>query len=364
MKLSSIYYEAKQNLTSGTTRATVLALVFVAITIAFAVADLHQIQSISAEATKFQDSGATISVLKAPGRIDPIACEQLNEVTGIQTAGALRSETERLTLNALPGAPVPVSNVTPTFSRLLGAHLGNTGGPIFSDQVVAYLGFKPGDTVITTQGETTVGGTYQYPTDGRTPGYGYMALIPTNDTDPYDECWAKIWPQNPQVQQLLYTAVLPADPSAPQETNPSIGQLNTTLGTTFDGASKFQERVTRFAPIIAGTLTLAIGFIALRTRRLQLASDLHTGATRDQLRNIISIETGIWVLLGTALNQGILLSYLVATRTSEQTMHDLTSLWLLGTRNTFTAIIGVIIGTTIAWLTTRETHLFKYFKAQ
>ena len=63
MKLSSIYYEAKQNLTSGTTRATMLALVFVAITIAFAIADLHQIKSISAEATKFQDIGTTIAWL-------------------------------------------------------------------------------------------------------------------------------------------------------------------------------------------------------------------------------------------------------------------------------------------------------------
>lgn len=359
MKLASIIYEAKQNLKSGTTRAILLSLLFTVIISGFALADLKQIQSISQDATKYQEAGGSISVLKAPGRIDATACEALNQVSGIRAAGALRNENDRLTLSALPGAPVPTATVTTNFPKLLGAKTGDSGGPIFSDQVVTAMNFKAGDTVSTTQGQTTVGGTYTYPSDGRTPGYGYMALIPSGDTEAYDECWADIWPQDRAVQQLLFTAVLPAENPELSENNPTLGQLNGSLGTKFDGVAKFENRITKYTPYACGVFGFALGFMALRTRRLQLASDLHAGVSRGALSLSISIETVTWLILGAALSCGIILTFI-----ADAARDDRWTLTQIAGQNLYSGIVAVGAGTVFAWVNTREKHLFKYFKNQ
>ncbi len=146
----------------------------------------------------------------------------------------------------------------------------------------------------TATGEAKVSGVYANPDDGRRPGLGYAALVVTPDNEPFDECWLDAWPQRPELAQLLLTTVIPNN-DAPDEL-PTIGQFNTTLGAEFDGAARFEQRLTRFAPALSAILAASIAVLAIRLRRIELASARHSGVRGRDLLAITLLESAAWIV--------------------------------------------------------------------
>ena len=100
-------------------------------------------------------------------------------------------------LAALPDTTTPLYQITPGLAKLLDTKQDpNTTGLIASQQVAETLGTSTGGTIGLADGRTArVKGIYQYPDDGRTPGYAYALMEETPATGTFDACWAKTWPQ-------------------------------------------------------------------------------------------------------------------------------------------------------------------------
>lgn len=356
MRISAIIREVKQNILAGTTHLVAFAVLLTTVVASFGLADIIQIQSLIGDADAYQKAGASISVLSAPGQINGSGCDALSGIPGVRASGAVREETERIAFIVLKSAPVPVSTVTPGFSELLGVTASASGiGVHLSDQVSEALQATAGDTVETSQGEVYVGGTYIYPVDGRTPGYGYAALVPSTDNKPYDECWADIWPQSDEIQALMYTAVLAGRTNT--EAPIVMGQLNATLGAKFDGETLFNRRITRYAVAITGIASLGIGYLYVRGRRLEIASNLHAGVRRGNQAAILALEIAAWITPAMLLSEAILVIYCLTNESA-----DITTLLLLAGQNQYATSVGIILGAGAAWIATREKHLFRYFK--
>lgn len=358
MRLKAIFREVKQDVLTGNARLVGYSLLIAAVITGFGLADMVQINALVKSAEEYQKAGASVSVLSAVGQISGPACDALSSLPGINASGAVREETEKLTFTVLKASPVPISTVTPGFADLLGVETSTSGlGVYLSDQVTEPLQVVAGDTALTDQGWVEVGGTYTYPSDGRVPGYGYAALVPSNDDEPYDECWANIWPQSDETKQLLYTAVYAG--KSDSETKVVMGQLNSTLGTTFNGESLFSQRITKYAALLSGLLSLGVGYGYIRSRKLEIASNLHVGMSRQDQGTILTLEVLLWIIPAMILAQSALVIFAVASGGS-----DSGAVLLLADRNQCAAVLGVSLGAWVAWITTREKHLFKYFKTR
>lgn len=357
MRWTSILSESWRDTLSGTSRALIWGISVFLLILATAGTEILQSHAVSLAAREYTAKGASIITLQAPGQIDPTACEALNEVQGVRAAGALAIEEERLRLSVLPSAPVPVATVTASFPTLLRSDSGFRPGAVISDQVAEATGAAPGDTIASDQGELVVSGVYPYPDDGRASGYGYMILVPSNTRSVYDECWVDAWPQSDLVTGLVYSALVPAKDS--QEATARLGQLNPVLGARFAGKDQFDARITRFSPIGVAAACLVLGFASVRLRRLQLASGLHAGASRRDMVGIVLVETLWWLGPAMLLSE----SAAIILMAGLGVIDDPAPL-ILTNRIIWAATVASFAGAAIGWSTTREDHLFSYFKTR
>lgn len=333
------------------------ALIVLVIGVSAAGVEILQLKRLYDSAEKYVNAGASINVLAAAGRINPQACEALNQIDGIRAAGAIKETGTSITLTTLPSAPIPEAEITPHFPQLLHADTSDTPGVIIADQVYEYTLSEPGQYLHTTAGKIPVNGIYSYPDDGRLSGYGYMMLSLTRDGTHYDECWADIWPESPEKTALLYTALEPDGGNERQ--TPMLTQLNPTLGTSFQGIVTYEQRITRFLPAIVGIVVCGIGFVMIRIRRLDYASALHARVARHDVFLIIVIGTMYWLLPTLILLEmfSVLMSEILVRSVDETAL-------LLANRNIVTIPVALMIGIVIAWQLTREKHLFRYFKTR
>lgn len=354
MKKAAIWREAIRNILTGTTRTAAYALILSAIVLSLTAAELSTVRALTDAAADFQDSGASIVTLQADGRVDGSSCEALNSIAGVTAAGALRTRESGLTAAALPSSAIPVMEITRTFPDVLRANV--TGGPgvILSDQAASTLDLNVGDRLITRDSSTQVAGIYPYPNDGRRSGYGYAALVPVSSSAPFDECWVDVWPTSKEIPALLQTVVLPAsEESAPAQ----LTQLNTSRGTTFDGKARFETRITRFAAPAGFIISIALGYVAIRARRIQLASALHAGASKRALTKMVSLELLSWIL-PTGLLAGSLAFLYIANGPAGDLVPTLT----LSGSIAGLALLGPFLGAYAALVSVSEKHLFRYFK--
>lgn len=354
MRWSAILREAWRNITSGTARTVKLALVLAVVSVGLTAADLVAVRAITTAAETYQSAGASVITLAAPGRIDGTACEALAAVPGIRAAGAIRSSENGIVAAALPSTSIPVKEVTAGFPALLHADTVAQAGIVLSDQAATTLDRAPGDTLATRAGEATVSGVYAYPDDGRRAGYGYAALVPVPDGGAFDECWVDVWPTSTQTPMLLQMALTPADQDGEQAV---LSQLNTTLGTRFDGHDRFADRITRHGPLIALTIGAGLGYLAVRSRRIQLASALHAGLRKPALALILALETLSWTA-PTAMLTAAFVAVFVATGSTGESAASV----LLGLRIGLLAVATPFLGAAVALALTRERDLFRYFK--
>jgi hypothetical protein len=301
----------------------------------------------------FVSSGASVRVMVARQTTDAAACERLRTISGVRSAGALK-EADAVVLRAMIANPIPAYAVTPGLIEVLGGNAATIAGAWIPAQLAKTLGVKPGQELVTTAGTLSVAGIYNYPDDGRDSRLNYAALLPQPATGTFDECWADVWPFSKTRDRLLYSA-LTVDTSS---TDPvSIGQLNTSRGTQFDGVGEFAGRPTRLALpgcVLAG---LMLGFVAIRMRRLEIAGALHLGESRRSLLATLLIETAVWSFIALVLAACILV-FGVTLRNPGESL----DVYLIDIRGPVAAALATLMGAVLASFTIQEKHLFGYFK--
>ncbi|MCH9276717.1 hypothetical protein JS533_010610 [Bifidobacterium amazonense] len=359
MKATSVISEAWRSITSGAARLAPAVLALSLTTAGLGVMDIAAGAAILDQANAYRQSGADILVLNAPDGIDAASCERLTSLTGVQAAGAIR-ETDPITLAALPDTTTPLYQITPGLAKLLNATKTTDAGTglIASQQVADTLGVAAGGSIGLADGRTAhVKGVYRYPDDGRTPGYAYALMEETPATGTFDACWAKTWPQTSQTRNALWSTLTPTAKTSGDDA-PTLGQLNTTKGDTFDGQALYRQRATRILPACGALIALAIGVMLIRARRLEIASALHCGVPKPALVTQIIIETGITILLVAVISTPIdMTAAKLLTDATDRTVITLNAIQTLATVST-----AYLLATTAATLHIKERHLFTYFK--
>lgn len=355
MRLSVLLFESAQNVASGTTRATIFGVVLTALISALTIADSLAISQQVRAADDFRRSGGATLILSAQGRIDGAACDDLSQLSDVAAAGAFRDSTEKITLTALPKAPVPFHEVSSGFTSVLSASVPQSPGLVLSTETLDTLGASVGDPVATATGATTIASSYEYPADGRRAGLGYAALAVTDNRKRFDECWVTSWPQITNLRALMLTTLAPTHAQAKER--PTIAQLNGAHGDTFTGSDQFLHRTSRAGVAVAAVVAGLLGFTAGRLRRLQLASALHAGVHRSDLVAMQLVEAFAWSVPALLVGVG---TATAMTRFTAPGGEHVQFLGVLGIP--LAAFAGAVIGTAIAAMATRERHLFRYFK--
>jgi hypothetical protein len=360
MRPSSVLSEAARNLASGTSRAAILATIFVALVGTVAILDVRTVVDVLRNAAAYRAAGAAIQVIEANDGIDGQRCDRLAATPGIVGSGALRAG-ERLRALNLPSSELTVWEVTPGLPALLAATEAPAGpqpgpgvwgpGVWLSADLAETLGAGRGSEIATSAGVMPVAGVYDWPDDGRVRDLGYAILAPVPAAGRFDQCWAGIWPVDDELSGLLLLSLVP------DTSNPIRRQVNGSLGADHDAAAIFAGRLTRPAPVGALVIGLVLGAVAARLRRLELAAALHARVPKPQLAWQHLIEASAWTgaatvvaLAGTA--------YAAALGNPDPAGE----VWLIGARSVAAGAIGVLLGTLAAVAATRERHLFRYFK--
>lgn len=358
MRLSSICSEAWRGILSGSSRCV---LAMLSITILVAGSSFFEISTSSGilrQARQYRNAGDNIMVLSATGGVDGQACERLSDLNDVQASGAIR-ESDQLTASALPDTKIPSYAVTPGFARVLRAKQDNSVQGVFASRELAKtFGLQAGDKLSLSDGrQTRIRGIYRYPDDGRTPGYSYAVLSPVASTGTFDACWVSMWPQTSQTEDAIWSALTPTAKSDKDSTI-TLGQLNSSLGRSFDGQSIYRKRSTAFLPIMDACIGTALGYAIVRIRRLEIASALHCGVPKPALIVQICIEALIIVAVSATISGSM--SYLAVIRYISGT--DRWQVLFNALCPALTSYSSYVLGALACALAVREKHLFTYFK--
>jgi hypothetical protein len=356
MRARALFREAGRDIVSGTTKLAILTAVFATMLAALICSDALSIAQLIRSANDFRAAGATTYYVTADDRINPTACENLRWTEGVSAAGALRATADRVTVAPLPDSPIPLHEMSPGFAGVLGAESREPRGVIVSRELSETLGTSPGDVVESSHGELRIATVFDYPSDGRRPGFAYSVLSASNAPLAFDECWITVWPQLTNLRSLLLSTVLPSADGV-SATQPQISQLNPTLGASFAGDAAFFSRITRANPAVSVLVGFSLGFLSVRIRRLHIASALHAGVRRRDVVAIHTLEASAWSLAGGSVAVGIALgaTRLVPDFDQRALLASLIGVPLAG-------LAGVLVGAGASTLMAREKHLFRFFK--
>ncbi len=355
MRTSSLVREACRDLIGGVTAAGVSACLLGLLLGLALLLDAATVNQLTRQAHQFRDAGASIIIISAPGRIDGPTCEALSSAGNVQASGAIRPAEEDLVAANLPRAPLSTFDVSPSMPELFGLPEG-PGGLILSDGAAETLGRRPGEILnLTGSRQAHVSGIFPWDeTDGRRPGFGFSALVPAaQDGSAFDECWADIWPASPLTNNLLRLAVIP---SGSEEVS-TIAQLNASLGQSFSGGEQFSARITRWTPLVVALTSFGMGYWSVKRRRLELASDLHSGVTRADLAWKLLIENGAWVFASLLMTVPIAAIVIGAAFPEDRPWTARTAIVLLACGTT-----ACLLGGMMALSRIREGHLAQYFR--
>lgn len=371
MRARSIASEAWRNLLSGTSAAALLSIVLFMGLTALTVLDARTIVQNNQDIARWRGVGASIVTLSAPASVDGAACEALSSSSHITAVGAGRTVPDGLAITALPSAPPPLWEVTPGLATLLttraqgwpapalpafGATSAGNGGLLLSQSLFETLGRGPGGLVDTADGPATVIGLFPVPDDGRVNNLSYAVLTQVPAIGRFDFCWAEVWPPDPATTEALRAVIAPG---TPPDSHVTIQQFNPSLGATVDPIARYKQRLTRSAPTAAALFGLAIGFVAVRRRRLELASALHAGVTRVAMTAQLMLETLGWTV-GTVLLAGPFVCWAVTTDNPYPVGPGLSAAAI----TILAGVLGAWAGTLVGLSVTHEANLFRYFKTR
>ncbi|MET8528336.1 hypothetical protein [Micromonospora sp. NPDC005172] len=262
-------------------------------------------------------------------------------------------------MRALPQAGVTFREISPGFTSvlpLIQRRDSNSLDGVFVSEALAESLGRPEDlwSIATTRGESSVSGVYGYPDDGRLPTLQSAVLSPVPVGDVFDECWVVVWPTGAPVASLLRSTLTVGALSAD---NARVQQLNPRLGDDFDGASRFEQRPTRYLPLVCLVFGGFAGFFSVWLRRLELSSARHVGVKVIDQAVQVAIETLAWCGSAFCVTAAWLACFQLGKMLDVS--HFLT---MLGLQTFMLGAVGAILGAMAAVLQTRERHLFKYFK--
>lgn len=358
MQFREVRREAGRNLSSGASRAMLLMLLVAAASTSLAALDTAEMTSVLRAADEFRARGASISILTAEGSIDGRACDALGQVDGVRAAGALAESEKPLRVASIPQNPLTFFRSSPGFATMLPASTGSTlPGLLMPTAVVETLGLTLGDPIQTADGPTVLGGTYEYPDDGRTTGMGYAAIAPSVPDTKFDECWIDAYPVSQATTDLLYTAIA-ADSNLP-DTGPQLSQHNMQLGKPVNPEAAFAGRSTGASPLAGLGIGALLGFGAVWMRRLEVAAALHVGVRRSDQTALLLLESLAWSCVGTLAAFPV-----IALLTQNLAVGDLIAVAATAALTPALTISGVLLGTLAAALLVREQRLFSYFKGR
>ncbi|WP_146192048.1 hypothetical protein [Bifidobacterium catulorum] len=374
MRLTGMLGEAVRDLITGTTHACALAVSLACLIALLAGADWMTIAGIQRQTDEYVASGGSTWVLEYNDHIDGAACDRLASLDGVQASGAVRQTDESLVFAALPSTGVPIYETTP--GALAVFALGTTGtqseygagdlssappiqGVMLSTDAAAPFRAQSGQRLALKDGRNVdVSGVFDWPEDGRKAGFSYAALapVPAGSEDAFSQCWVRTWPQTTDIESLLRLA---ADNRATDSTQapPTVSRLNTSKGAALDSAFLFSSRLTAAAPWVALVISAALGFVATRMRRLEMASALHCGVPKTALLAQIMMETLVWSLSGALLASPLPAWIWLAGSVAEASAVIGALLCVF-----VTAVIGALSGAAAAVLLTRESRLLRYFR--
>lgn len=293
MRRADLLGECARNINSGTTRGLVGAIALWILMVCAVGVDGLAARDILVSQRDLRSSGAATSVVSAAGGIDPVRCEALDSVAGVEGAFALRVA-ERVVPAALPDSTVAVYDLVGDVSGVLGTARRPVAGVLVAGPLADQLGLVAGQRLplLDAANGPVVAGVFAYPSDGRNSQLAGALLQEVPPSGLFDSCWVAIWPPNPELDALTFTAVAFGAPTG----EVSIDQLNTTFGQPRATQVVLGERATVLAPLAGGMLAAAIGFLQVRQRRVELAIARHLGQTRREQLVQIVIETLAWVI--------------------------------------------------------------------
>jgi hypothetical protein len=359
MSVRAVAQEAWRDTISGTSRAGLLALVFAFAVGVIAALDVRVVVDVLQRAATFRTSGAATQVLKPDHSVNGANCDALIQVSGIDAAGAIRRG-QQIRFLAMPSPQFTVVEATPGLIDMLPLIAQPyvfdptvLDGVWLSVDLARDLSVAPGGSVQTSAGELRVAGIYTWPEDGRTRDLGYNVVVPVTTDEEFAQCWAQIWPADATLSSLLLTSLTSTD----SRISPTVGQLNVKLGASFDATALLTNRLTAVAPWIAALVGLALGYTALRLRRVEVASALHARVPRAQLTLQHLMETAIWASAAAVISAAALLWVARAGNPDPSW-----ATWLIGLRAVVAGVSGALLGTILGVTSTREEHLFRYAK--
>lgn len=359
MRPRALAREAWRDMTSGTAWIGVWSLV-VALLLGGGIAlDLRVIALEASAAQDYQRAMASVHVVESPGAIDASACRALARLEGVSGAFAIRKAERSLTPAAMPSSSLQTWEYSGEARGVL--DLGSVGadsaGVVLAEQVGEALGLRAGDELALAEGDSArVQGVYRWDeNDGRRSGYAYSALVPVPAQGAFDACWVRLWPLNLAVDSLMRIAVIPTG----QNQKVDAYSLNASLGSSFDGQGRYFGRISAPMMWILAAGAILAGALAVRRRRLELASDLHAGVRRADLLVKLLVHGAV-----TAFAAAVLVMPALVWAILRAPAQDRPDLWahvgLLGA----VVLAGFLLGTIIAGLAVREKKLFEYFKAR
>ncbi|REJ06377.1 hypothetical protein DY023_06245 [Microbacterium bovistercoris] len=125
--MASLFREAVRDVLTGAGRTILFAMLAAAALGGIVVTDALTTVRIIDEAHKYKSSGAAVLTIASTGHVNGEACEALDDVPGIEAAGALRNTNTTLALTLLPSAPLPLFESTHGLSAVLGTNANNAG---------------------------------------------------------------------------------------------------------------------------------------------------------------------------------------------------------------------------------------------
>lgn len=210
MRLKAVLRETWRNVATGTSRCALIWLLLSICAVACMCADLTQMTGLIGDAWKWKESGASTYAITLQGGIDGAACEGLRSANGVLGAAALRQSSDRVRIASLPATEIPTYEASAHVAQVFAATgiRKDNSGVIMSTAVARTYGAHAGTVLPLVGGaRMRVSATFDWPSDGRHPTYGYAIISPGNDTKAYDTCLVRAWPVPDGIESLLRVSI-------------------------------------------------------------------------------------------------------------------------------------------------------------
>lgn len=353
MRLTSILSEAWRDTISGTSRGALWCLIVIAVLGSTLLLDVMASADILRQQQEYRDRAGDIHVVHAAGAVNATRCVALGAVEGIDGAIAVRDPATSLPSAALPQQVIPLWEFTGPADQVLTVTATGTSGLLLSEQLSETLGTTTGTVPLVGADPALVRGIFTWPDDGRIPLYSGTAFFDVPPVGHFDQCWVRIWPVTAALDPLLLSV---ADSGSDEP--PTLGRLNDRVGEGSRTTDLLAARSTAAFRFALPAAFFALGFVAIRIRRVEIAGNLQAGAARSTLALQHLLEIIGWLIPAITLT---LASIWLVTRLLVST-GDVIALVTDTALTTLACAGSILVGAAAATVTVRRGSLYRYVK--